>query len=149
MTFTIGWRSGETVGTWMISSQMPPSSSGSRSVSAMTTAVSRLDLLEVALHLLEDLVAGRQGHHRHLLVDQGDGAVLHLAGGVAFGVDVGDLLELERAFEGDGVVDAAAEEEEVVGAGSTSWPAASHWASPERAMTSFDRLRQMREGRRR
>ena len=41
--------------------------------------------------------------------------MLHLAGGVAFGVDVGDLLEFERAFEGDGVVDAAAEEEEVVG----------------------------------
>ena len=48
-------------------------------------------------------------------VDEGVGAVLHLAGGVAFGVDVGDLLELEGAFEGDGVVDAAAEEEEVVG----------------------------------
>ena len=41
--------------------------------------------------------------------------MLHLAGGVAFGVDVGDLLELEGAFEGDGVVDASAEEEEVVG----------------------------------
>jgi hypothetical protein len=48
-------------------------------------------------------------------VDEGVGAVLHLAGGVAFGVDVGDLLELECAFEGDGVVDAAAEEEEVAG----------------------------------
>ena len=33
-------------------------------------------------------------------VDEGVGAVLHLAGGVALGVDVGDLLELERAFEG-------------------------------------------------
>jgi hypothetical protein len=41
--------------------------------------------------------------------------VLHLAGGVVFGVDVEDLLELECAFEGDGVVDAAAEEEEVAG----------------------------------
>jgi hypothetical protein len=30
--------------------------------------------------------------------------VLHLAGRVAFGVDAGDLLELERAFEGDGVM---------------------------------------------
>src|SRR6185437_8636873 len=49
------------------------------------------------------------------LVDECVGAVLHLAGGVAFGVDVGDLLELEGAFEGDGVVDAAAEEEEVAG----------------------------------
>ena len=43
--------------------------------------------------------------------------MLHLAGGVAFGVDVGDLLELEGAFEGDGVVDAAAEKEEVAGGG--------------------------------
>jgi hypothetical protein len=32
-------------------------------------------------------------------VDEGVGAVLHLARWVAFGVDVGDLLELERAFE--------------------------------------------------
>jgi hypothetical protein len=36
--------------------------------------------------------------------------VLHLAGGIAFGVDVGDLFELEGSFEGDGVVDASAEE---------------------------------------
>ena len=43
--------------------------------------------------------------------------MLHLAGGVALGVDVGDLLELERALEGDGVVDAAAEEEEIARGG--------------------------------
>ena len=43
--------------------------------------------------------------------------MLHLARRVAFGVDVGDLLELEGSFEGDGVVDAAAEEEEVAGGG--------------------------------
>ena len=35
-------------------------------------------------------------------VDEGVGAVLHLAGRVAFGVDVGDLLEVERAFEAPG-----------------------------------------------
>ena len=51
------------------------------------------------------------------LVDEGVGAVLHLAGGVALGVDVGDLFELEGALERDGVVDAAAEEEEVAGVG--------------------------------
>ena len=49
------------------------------------------------------------------LVDEGVGAVLHLAGGVAFGVNVGDFFELECTFEGDGVVDAVAEEEKVVG----------------------------------
>jgi len=62
-------------------------------------------------------VAGGDADDGEGLVDEGVGAVLHLAGGVAFGVDVGDLLELECAFEGDGVVDAAAEEEEVAGVG--------------------------------
>jgi hypothetical protein len=37
--------------------------------------------------------------------------VLHLAGGVALGVDVRDLLELERALERDRELRAAAEEE--------------------------------------
>ena len=43
--------------------------------------------------------------------------MLHFAGGIAFGVDVGDLLELERAFEGDGEMDAAAEVEEIARSG--------------------------------
>ena len=40
--------------------------------------------------------------------------MLHLAGGVALGVDVGDLLELERALERDRVVQAAAQEQRVL-----------------------------------
>ena len=64
-----------------------------------------------------DGVLGGDADDGEGLVNEGVGAVLHLAGGVAFGVDVGDLLELEGAFEGDGVVDAAAEEEEVAGGG--------------------------------
>ncbi len=78
------------------------------------------DLLDVGegLFVLEDGggvggVLGGDDDDGEGLIDEGVGAVLHLAGGVAFGVDVGDLLELEGAFEGDGVVDAAAEEEEV------------------------------------
>ena len=63
------------------------------------------------------VVFGGEDDDGERLVDEGVGAVLHLAGGVAFGVDVGNFLELERAFEGDGVVDAAAEEEEVAGVG--------------------------------
>ena len=74
------------------------------------------------------------------LVDEGVGAVLHLAGGVAFGVDVGDLLELERAFEGDGVVDAAAEEEEVAGVWKSSWRA----GRTGRRRVRRDRLRSCR-----
>src|SRR5207247_5665899 len=41
-----------------------------------------------------------------------DGSVLHLRGGVALGVDVGDLLELERALERDREAHAAAQVEE-------------------------------------
>ena len=62
-------------------------------------------------------VLGGDADDGEVFVDEGVGAVLHLAGGVAFGVDVGDLLELEGTLEGDGVVDAAAEEEEVIGGG--------------------------------
>ena len=51
--------------------------------------------------LLEQLVARRDHDHRHVLVDQRDRPVLQLARGIALGVDVGDLLELQRAFEGD------------------------------------------------
>ena len=39
--------------------------------------------------------------------------MLHLAGRIALGVDVRDLLQLERALERDRVVHAAAEEQEV------------------------------------
>ena len=85
-------------------------------------AGARGDLLNVAegLLVLEDGggvggVLGGDADDGEGLVDQRVGAVLHLTGGVALGVDVADLLELERAFEGDGVVDATAQEEEVVG----------------------------------
>jgi hypothetical protein len=44
---------------------------------------------------------GRHHDHRHQLVDQRDRAVLHLPGGIALGVDVGDLLQLKRALERD------------------------------------------------
>ena len=43
--------------------------------------------------------------------------MFHFAGGIAFGMDVGDFFELECAFEGDGEVDAAAEVEEVASMG--------------------------------
>ena len=48
-----------------------------------------------------------------IFVDQRVGAVLHFAGGIALGVNVGNFLELQRAFERDGVVDAAAEIQEI------------------------------------
>ena len=76
-------------------------------------AAARLGFLHVADHLLEHVIVRRDGDDRHLLVDERDRAVLHLARRIAFGVDVGDFLQLERAFERDRVVDAAAEEQEV------------------------------------
>ena len=78
-------------------------------------AAARLGLLHLADHLVVEVVFGDDGDDRHVFVDEGDGAVFHLPGRVAFGVDVADLFELERAFEGDGVVDATAEIEEVGG----------------------------------
>ena len=49
-----------------------------------------------------------------IFVDQRIGTVLHFAGGIAFGVNVGDLFQFERALKGNREVDAAAKEEEVL-----------------------------------
>ena len=61
-------------------------------------------------------IARGQHHHGQLFVDQRVGAVLHLAGGVAFGVNVGNLLQLERALERDREMNAAAQEQKIGGA---------------------------------
>src|SRR5712671_7626906 len=55
------------------------------------------------------LVVRGQHYDGKILVDQSVGPVLHFAGGIAFGVDVGNFLELEGAFQRDRVVDAASE----------------------------------------
>ena len=57
-------------------------------------------------------VARGQDDDGKIFVDQRVGAVLHFAGGIAFGVDVGNFLELERAFEGDGIMNAARRDRE-------------------------------------
>ncbi len=59
-------------------------------------------------------VTRRDDHHRKVLVNQRVGAVLHFSGGIAFGVNVGNFLQLERAFERDGIVNAASQEQEVL-----------------------------------
>ena len=60
----------------------------------------------------------RRNHdHRHVLVNQRNGPVLQFAGRIAFRVNVGNFLELQRAFHGDGIVDAAPEVEHVLGMG--------------------------------
>ena len=74
----------------------------------------RLDLLYVALDLVVGRIPRGEHDHRHVLVDERDRPVLHLRRRVTLGVDVGDLLELERALQGDGEVVAAPEVEEIV-----------------------------------
>ena len=43
--------------------------------------------------------------------------MLHFAGRVALGVDVGDFLQLQRSFECDGEVDAATQIKEIANSG--------------------------------
>ena len=69
------------------------------------------DLLDAADHLVVQLVAAPGRHdaeHRQPVLDQRDRAVLELAGGEALGVDVGELLELQRALERHRVAGVAA-----------------------------------------
>ena len=76
-----------------------------------------LDFLNVAHELVVEHVLRGDDHHGHLVVDEGDGAVLHFGSGVSFGMDIADFLELQRTFEGYGIVVTATQVKEVVGVG--------------------------------
>ncbi len=78
--------------------------------------------LQVALEFVEQRVARGDGDHGHGFGHQRQRAVLEFARGVGLGVDVGDFLELEGAFEGDGVVHAAPKEQGVFAAGELLGP---------------------------
>jgi len=72
-------------------------------------------LLDVRDDLVVDhLLVDGDADDRRVGVQERDRPVLHLARRIALGVDVGDLLQLERALERDRVVDAAADVEEVL-----------------------------------
>ena len=60
---------------------------------------------------------GGNEEHRHHIVYQGDRSVLHLGGRIAFGMDITDLLQLQRALQRHRIVPATAEVEEVGGIG--------------------------------
>src|SRR5205814_8990264 len=77
----------------------------------------RLDFLQVAERFIVQRPGRDNDDRRGLLVDHGDGAVLHFRGGVAFGVNVGNFLQLERAFKGNREVVEPAKEEEILGRG--------------------------------
>ena len=72
----------------------------------------RLDFLDVGHRLVEQFLVARERNDETAWIDERDGAVLELSGGIRLGVDIGDLLELERGFKRDGVVDVAPDEEE-------------------------------------
>ena len=76
-------------------------------------AAARRDLLHVGHGLLEHRVAGRDDDDRHVRVDQRDRPVLQLAGRVALGMDVAQLLQLQRALQRERIPCAAAEVEDV------------------------------------
>ena len=76
-------------------------------------------MLETTLACSPCSIAGRRHDDEDRLagLDERDRAVLELAGGEALGVDVGELLELERALHRDRVADVAAEEQHRAGVG--------------------------------
>src|SRR6266403_2300591 len=83
-------------------------------------AISRLHLFDVgdAFFIESDgrgigIVACGQNYYRKIFVDQRIGAVLHFASGIAFGVDVGNFLQLESSFERNRIMNATAEIEKI------------------------------------
>src|SRR6185295_11121027 len=74
----------------------------------------RKSLLIAKLRRRAVLVASADYNNRQVLIDERVRTVLHFACGIAFGVNVGNLFELQRAFERDWIIDAAAEVEKIV-----------------------------------
>ena len=79
-------------------------------------------LLQVRLELAEQRVVGRDRNHRHVTVHQGEGPVLEFSGRVSLSMDVGELLELERALHRYRVMDAATEEQRILPPGKLPGP---------------------------
>ena len=76
----------------------------------MDRPLSRANLLEIVDVLVVGAVARAEKDAGRLFIHQRDDAVLELGRGVALGVDVGDLLHLQRAFQGHAVMHLTAEE---------------------------------------
>jgi len=60
------------------------------------------DDLQVAQSFFVKGIGWDNDYARRAFVDKRDWAVFHFGSGIAFGVDVGDFLELEGAFQGTG-----------------------------------------------
>ncbi len=57
-------------------------------------AAARAYFLQVGFQLLEQVVVGRDRDDGHVGIHQRERAVLEFTGGITFGVDVGNFLEL-------------------------------------------------------
>ena len=77
-------------------------------------ALASLDFLDIAQDFFVVSATGCNHDDRHFLVDQGDRAMFHLRGGIAFCVDVGDFLQFKRTLQRNGIIVAASQIEEVV-----------------------------------
>lgn len=74
-----------------------------------------LDFLQVGGNLLQQFIAQGHGKGWEVRINEGDGAMLHFAGGVSFSVDIGYFFELESPLQCQRVVLSSAEEEKAVG----------------------------------
>src|SRR5688572_33189540 len=77
-------------------------------------AIARLYFLNVAGHARQRRPAGCDRHDGSARFDERNRTMLHLARGIPFRVLIGDLLELEGAFEGHRVLKTTAEIQEVL-----------------------------------
>ncbi len=77
-------------------------------------AAARGDFLHVGFHFFQQRVVGCDDDHRHFAIDQCQRAVLELAGRVGFGMNIGDFLQFQCAFQRDRVMHAAAEEQRML-----------------------------------
>ena len=71
-------------------------------------------LLEVGLQLFQQFVVGRHHDYRHVGIHQRQRTMLQFARRIGLGMDIGDLLQLERPFHGHRILRPPAEEQGVV-----------------------------------
>ena len=74
----------------------------------------RTDFLQVRFQFFQKNVIRSHGDDRHVLVHQGQRAVLQLSCRVGLGMDVGVFLEFERTFESNRVMPATPEEQRIL-----------------------------------
>ena len=74
----------------------------------------RQGLLVVDLTLFRERIPRGKHDDRKILVDERVRPMLHFAGGIALGVNIRDFLELQRAFQSNGEMDAPPEIKKVL-----------------------------------